>query len=1094
MCRALVDSGAGSSYASAKLVSVLGMKPADITTKQVDMLLSSSVERLETYATKVESLDGEFGVDIQDGDTKAQLPVHVVLGEEYARIKTKNRPRIGKDGEPIAELTKLGWFVMSPGKEFDHNHMLLTQTTQKDYEKLCRLDVLGLADTSEHDQTSVYGEFKEQLVRSSEGWYESGLLWRVYDASARATPSAPSLNDCLYPGPPLQNKLWSVLVHHRSFPVALCGDIEKAFLQIRIKEQERDALRFHWKSDSQPEPLTYRFTRVVFGLTCSPFLLGGVLEHHLETWKTKMPDIVEELKKSMYVDDLLSGGQTVDKAKERKRKSIDVFNDANFNLHKWNSNAHELEADEEEKDDEEETLAKQQLGTKSGESKVLGLEIGKTKREVLSRLAQVYDPLGITSPLILEGKIIYRDICKEKLLWDVRLSHSLKYRWDCWESNLPCEVSVPRSLAGFREPIKSLELHAFGDASTQGVGAAVYSVIHQESGTTQILVAGKSRLAKEDLTVPRLELVSAHMAANLLVNVRNALDHLSRPQSFAWLDSTVALHWILGRGQYKQFVSNRVRKIHQHPEIKWRYVPTSENPADLASRGGKLNQTWLYGPEWLSDMSRWPTNITTTPTTATEAEATVSQKSIAMTTKQYSGDVLEQLLRKCSLKRALRVSSWLFRFVNNCTQGEKRTGPLSFTEIEEAKMKFVKQAQKQGQLQPKYEQQCKELNLTRNTEGILECRGRIVGQYPIYLPTDSLLAQRVVEKLHRETLHGGVGLTMAAVRETYWIPKLRSLVKKVRKECFGCKRYRATSVPTPSWKVTRGPDLWRNSVRGDWRRFRGTNTLQREVKQGLQSFETVHCSEGKTQEDLFRQWGHVHKTAKWIDSLRKEERLQGYLEEFDIKWQFNLFRAPWWGGQFERLIGIVKQAMYKAIGGANLKWEELCEVILDVEVQINRRPLSYVEDDVQLPVLTPKLFLFQRSNHLPEQKLLVESDPDLRKRARYLKSCKQALWKRWSKEYLTALRERHNMSHGTKKFIVNVGDVVLIKSNEKNRGKWPLGIVIETYPGRDGVIRGSHEERPDLNPDAQPFKPKRKAAENAAGIIKSIADEENEEI
>ncbi|XP_046862794.1 uncharacterized protein LOC124456378 [Xenia sp. Carnegie-2017] len=397
-CRALVDSGASSSYASAKLVSVLGIKPADITTKQVDMLLSSSVERLETYATKVESLDGEFGmevdvikveksellsvknpqyshiiskyshlkgVDIQDGDTKAQLPVHVVLGGgEYARIKTKNRPRIGKDGEPIAELTKLGWFVMSPGKEFDHNHMLLTQTTQKDYEKLCRLDVLGLADTSEHNQTSVYGEFKEQLVRSSEGWYESGLLWRgnhpplpsykggslrllnslvkrldregmaseynwiieeqvskgvvelvtqppvgrefylphkpviseaaqttkirvVYDASARATPSAPSLNDCLYPGPPLQNKLWSVLVHHRSFPVVLCGDIEKAFLQIRIREQERDALRFHWKSDSQPEPLTYRFTRVVFGLTCSPFLLGGVLEHHLETWKQR---------------------------------------------------------------------------------------------------------------------------------------------------------------------------------------------------------------------------------------------------------------------------------------------------------------------------------------------------------------------------------------------------------------------------------------------------------------------------------------------------------------------------------------------------------------------------------------------------------------------------------------------------------------------------------------------------------------------------------------------------------------------------------------------------------------------------------------
>ena len=67
---------------------------------------------------------------------------------------------------------------MSPGKEFDRQYMLLTQATQHDYGDLCRIDVLGLADTAEHDQGSVYEEFKEQLVRSSEGWYETGLPWR----------------------------------------------------------------------------------------------------------------------------------------------------------------------------------------------------------------------------------------------------------------------------------------------------------------------------------------------------------------------------------------------------------------------------------------------------------------------------------------------------------------------------------------------------------------------------------------------------------------------------------------------------------------------------------------------------------------------------------------------------------------------------------------------------------------------------------------------------------------------------------------------------------------------------------------------------
>lgn len=115
---------------------------------------------------------------------------------------------------------------------------------------------------------------------------------------------------------------------------------------------------------------------------------------------------------------------------------------------------------------------------------------------------------------------------------------------------------VPRPVMNFREPVLSLELHPFGDASTQGVGTAVYAVIQQSSGTTQRLVAARGRLAKQGLTVPRLELISAHMATNLVINLKNVLNDLSSPRVYAWLDSTVALHWIGGNGEYKQFVSN----------------------------------------------------------------------------------------------------------------------------------------------------------------------------------------------------------------------------------------------------------------------------------------------------------------------------------------------------------------------------------------------------------------------------------------------------------------------------------------------------------------------------------------------------------
>ena len=115
-----------------------------------------------------------------DTDTKSQLPIHVILGSgDNARIKTPTKPLIGQDAEPVAELTKFGWTILSPGVEFDQKKMMLTQTSQADFDELCRLDVLGLAYRAENDQLPVYEEFQEQLERSPEGWYETGLPWKA---------------------------------------------------------------------------------------------------------------------------------------------------------------------------------------------------------------------------------------------------------------------------------------------------------------------------------------------------------------------------------------------------------------------------------------------------------------------------------------------------------------------------------------------------------------------------------------------------------------------------------------------------------------------------------------------------------------------------------------------------------------------------------------------------------------------------------------------------------------------------------------------------------------------------------------------------
>ncbi|KAK3704538.1 hypothetical protein QZH41_006326 [Actinostola sp. cb2023] len=157
----------------------------------------------------------------------------------------------------------------------------------------------------------------------------------------------------------------------------IAGDIRKAFLQVRIRSADRDALRFHWIDKEDPSKIRQlRFIRALFGLGPSPFLLGGVIQQHLKATREEHPDIVRDIEQGLYVDDLLLGGQTVQDARAAKDTATEIFGKAGFELHKWNSNARELELDQQDSDTAD-SYAKQQLQLKSGECGLLGLKWDK---------------------------------------------------------------------------------------------------------------------------------------------------------------------------------------------------------------------------------------------------------------------------------------------------------------------------------------------------------------------------------------------------------------------------------------------------------------------------------------------------------------------------------------------------------------------------------------------------------------------------------------------------------------------------------------------------------------------------------------------
>ena len=197
----------------------------------------------------------------------------------------------------------------------------------------------------------------------------------------------------------------------------------------------------------------------------------------------------------------------------------------------------------------------------------------------------------------------------------------------------------------------------------------------------------------------------------------------------------------------------------------------------------------------------------------------------------------------------------------------------------------------------------------------------------------------------------------------------------------------------------------------------------------------------------------VFKTnAVWIRRIRRSEQLQDFLAAQEIQWQFNLAKSPWWGGFYERLLKDVKRTLYKTLGKTHLTFEQLEVVVMDIERHTNNRPLTYIGSDCgEDQVLTPNLVMWGQDAFILED-MEVEEDK-LTRFHRRLQNSKQSAWNRWQKEYLRNLMESHRVKRRDSQ-TPEIGEIVLILGEEKNRGRWKKGKVIRIVRGADGVARG----------------------------------------
>ena len=452
-----------------------------------------------------------------------------------------------------------------------------------------------------------------------------GKVRVVMDASAKH--KGLSLNDYLVTGPDLMNSLVGVLCRFREERIAVTCDIKGMFHQFKVDPSHRNYLRFLWFKDHdyRQEIVEYRSTVHLFGLASSPAVANfGLKKAATDNEALFGSDVAEFIHHNFYVDDGLISLPSEEAAVSLIDRSIKLCASSGLTLHKFMSNSsHVLESFDEFQSDTQKDIdfgegrlpLQRALGVRwcvesdTFKFRVTVKEHVFTRRGVLSTVCSIFDPLGMIAPVVLQGKIILQQMCRDHLDWDEPIPEHLYAPWEKWLSNLPSleNISVERCVKSHDRPqVHRFELHHFSDGSKLAFGQCSYLRLVFVDGSVECrLLMAKSRVAPlRTTTIPRLELSGAVLSAAVSQMLESELGYPNVTHRF-YTDSKIVLGFISNDSKrFHVYVSNRVQQIRDVSEpSQWSYVHTSQNPSDAASRGCTaaelVDSTWFSGPEFL---------------------------------------------------------------------------------------------------------------------------------------------------------------------------------------------------------------------------------------------------------------------------------------------------------------------------------------------------------------------------------------------------------------------------------------------------------------------------------------------------------------
>ena len=944
----------------------------------------------------------------------------------------------------------------------------------------------------------------------------------VLDASAKSGKNCLSLNDSLHQGPNLMMQLVEMLMRFRTYNVVLVSDIKKAFLQISVDPCDRDALRILWPENGVINE--YRFTRVPFGLVPSAFLLSAVLQLHIATCLSSTPELHQLIAKSWYMDDFAGGASTDEEAIELHDKIESIMSSASMELHEWSTNSPVVRTKLGGQGGVQSLLGLEWDNISDtltiNITKVLkNLTDTKTKRELLKVSAEVFDPLFVLAPFMLTPKLLFQRVCRTKSGWREGLPQDILKEWEVWKSQLPVVENIVLNRQVILHNYDYLEIHGFCDASPQAYAACVYIRSGNHATIDCNLVIAKTRLAPERaITMPRLELMGAVLLARVMKLVLQFHNHLVINKIVYYTDSQNCLHWIQSStpSSWSPFVANRIQEIQtlSHPSC-WQYVRSECNPADVATRpvlGKDLvnNEFWFKGPVFLREsLVELGDRFIPEPTAdclkekrkrASVKIASSSQPKLwewdshpNFTSFSQVRDVVALVLKGLYIMKRELVSYSKLRGLALKALIKQEQGSYFGLEID-----FLKNLGKPVSIHTKVPSGIiRSLRLFLDQDGILRVGTRIPKgvveesrRTPILLPTNSRFTQIYLHFIHKSLCHGGVRDMLAYSRGEFWIPKARQLMRRMVSSCVNCRRVMAKPyqmVQSPELPLSRtervdafdhigvdyaGPIYVKEGKKIEksyillttcmvTRAINLELVMKLNVPEFMMAFRKFVARRGApslVKSDNAQTFGRV---AKEFNEILSHPKMEKYIGDHRIKWEFYLERAPWWGGFIERCVGTVKRSLVKVLGRASnhLTRDELTTVLYEIEATVNSRPITFLYDrlDEGEPITPSMLLTGKNLKQLPplwEVRVERKEPQTCRERLKFMEKIKTYFWNRFQKEYLSELMERHSQiktKDQTRQ--AKVGDIVLLKSELLPRNYWKMGRILETKPGKDGAIR-----------------------------------------